>query len=360
MNTFTFLCASFASRARAYSDFFWDNKIFQMDQWEGIILSIRLLLTLGGALFLVYEARARKLGHPLRKRALRRWAMGISIVAFFSYFDFYNAQTRYSDFYHRHEFYHYYVGAKYNRELGYVRLYECTQLAELELRGPEVMRKRDLRDLRVNLIIPTTESIVFTNPAACKNHFTNEKWDAFKKDVDWFYNSARGETWENMQRDHGYNPPPVWTMTGKFFASFAPAGDGLFKLLLCLDLLFHVGTLVMLWWAFGWRVGLVAALFWGVNGAANVVWTGGAFLRQDWLFLFVAAVCLARKRKFGLAGAALMWSALLRVFPLIAFWGWGVMIVIHVFRRWQAYRAGEVPPRGIGRRIPGYGQSISD
>ena len=346
MNAFTFLCASFASRARAFSDFFWDAKMFQTEQWDGIIIFIRLALTLGGAFLLVYEARARKLGEPLRKRTLRRWAIGLSIVAFCSYFDFYNAHTRYSEYYHRHEFYHYYLGSKYNQELGYVRLYECTQLAELELRGPAEMRKREVRDLRVNLIIPTTDSIVFTNPAACKSRFTDEKWNAFKKDVDWFYNSARGEYWENMQKDHGYNPPPVWTMTGKFFASFAPAGDGFFKLLACIDVLFHIGTLVMMWWAFGWRVGMVTALFWGINGPANFYWTGGAFLRQDWLFLFVAAVCLARKHRFGLAGAALMWSALLRVFPVIAFFGWGVMIAIHAFRQWQAYKAGEAPSHG--------------
>jgi len=347
MNAFSFLCASYASRAHSFADFFWDNKIFQTDQWEGIILFIRLALTLGGAFFLVYEARARKLGEPIRKRTRRRWAIGLSVIAFCSYFDFYNAHTRYSEYYHRHEFYHYYLGSKYNKELGYVRLYECTQLAELELRGPEEMKKREVRDLRVNLIIPTTDSIVFTNPAACKDRFTDERWSAFKKDVDWFYNSARGDYWENMQKDHGYNPPPVWTMTGKLFANLAPAGDTFFKLLASVDVIFHIGTLVLMWWAFGWRVGFVTALFWGVNGPANFYWTGGAFLRQDWLLLFVASVALTRKGKFGLAGAALMWSSLLRVFPVIAFFGWAVIIGIHVFRRWQSIRSGEVPAQGL-------------
>ncbi len=346
MNAFSYLCAAFASHSHALSDFFWDNRMFQTEQWDGIILFIRLVLALGGAFFLVYEARARKLGEPLRKRTIRRWALALSVVAFFSYFDFYNAHTRYSEYYHRHEFYHYYLGSKYNRELGYVRLYECTSVAEVDLgRGTE-MKKRELRDLRVNLIIPVTDSIVFSNPGKCKDRFTPERWEAFKKDVDWFYNSARGEYWENMQKDHGYNPPPVWTMTGKLFSSLAPAGDVFFKLLASIDVLFHIGTLLLMWWAFGWRVGLVTALFWGVNGPANFYWTGGAFLRQDWLFLFVASVALARKRKFALAGAALTWSSLLRVFPLIAFFGWGVMIAIHVFRRWQVYRAGQAPAQG--------------
>ncbi len=344
MNAFSYLCASFASHA--FADFFWDNPIFQTEKWEGIILFIRLLLALGTAFFIVYEARARKLGERLRKRTIRRWAIGLSIVSFCSYFDFYNAHTRYSEYYHRHELYHYYLGSKYNRELGYVRLYECTAVAEVDLgRGAE-MKKREIRDLRVNLIIPVTDSIVFSDPDKCRKRFTPERWEAFKKDIDWFYNSARGEYWENMQKDHGYNPPPVWTMTGKLFSSLAPAGDGFFKLLASIDVLFHIGTLVLMWWAFGWRVGLVTAVFWGVNGPANFYWTGGAFLRQDWLLCFVASVAFARKRKFALAGAALTWSSLLRVFPMVAFFGWGVIIGIHVFRRWQAYHAGETPPLG--------------
>ena len=168
MNAFSFLCASYASHSHAFSDFFWDNRIFQTEQWDGIILFIRLVLALGGAFFLVYGARARKLGEPLRKRTRRRWAIGLSVISFCSYFDFYNAHTRYSEYYHRHELYHYYLGSKYNRELGYVRLYECTVVAEVDLgRGAE-MKKREIRDLRVNLIIPVTDSIVFNNPGKCK------------------------------------------------------------------------------------------------------------------------------------------------------------------------------------------------
>jgi hypothetical protein len=43
-------------------------------------------------------------------------------------------------------------------------------------------------------------------------------------------------------------------------------------------------------------------------------------------------VCLARKRRFGLAGAALTWSSLLRVFPMIAFAGWAIVIGIHLYK----------------------------
>jgi hypothetical protein len=48
-----------------------------------------------------------------------------------------------------------------------------------------------------------------------------------------------------------------------------------------------------------------------------------------------------------MSGAAMTWSALLRVFPVIAFFGWGVIIAIHVFRRWQVYRAQGKPAQGL-------------
>ncbi len=87
-----------------------------------------------------------------------------------------------------------------------------------------------------------------------------------------------------------------------------------------------------MFWAFGWRVGAIATIFWGCNAPANFYWTGGAFLRQDWIFFLIASLCLARKRKFFLAGFALTWSSLLRVFPMIFFAGWAIIIAFEVIR----------------------------
>ena len=94
---------------------------------------VRIALTLGGALLLVYEARARRLGQPVAPRTQRRVAIVMTVLAFSAYFDFYNPNARYSEYYHRHEFFHYYLGSKYSAELGYNRIYECTAAAEIEL-----------------------------------------------------------------------------------------------------------------------------------------------------------------------------------------------------------------------------------
>jgi len=235
----------------AWADFFWDHPMFEQTKWENTMRFIRLALAFGAALFLIYEARARKLGEPLKRKAIKWITYSLTGLAFLAYFDFFNEHTRYSEYYHRHEFYHYYLGSKYSSEVGYVRLYECTLIAEWEnAEGNEALRKeirqRELRDLRVNLIKPVTDSYVFSNPGECKNRFTPEGWVAFKKDINWFYESAKGSYWENMQKDHGYNPPPVWSMAGKFFANMAPAGDHFFKWLASIDVFLQLGCVLLL------------------------------------------------------------------------------------------------------------------
>ena len=343
------LSSAFTHWLALSSDFFlyeaWQGPWFEKENWEKFTKFVRLTLTFGGALLLIYEIRARRLRERIPERFRRRIAYVMTGMAFLVYFDFFNPNVRYEEYYHRHEFYHYYLGSKYSKEVGYVRLYECTAIAEIEAGRGASVRKREIRDLRVNLIKPVEATYIVSDPDQCKKHFTPERWEAFKKDVDWFYRSAAGSYWEGMQKDHGYNPPPVWTMTGKFFGSFDEAGDTYFKILACIDILFHLGCVVMFGWAFGWRAMAVATVFWGCNAPANFYWTGGAFLRMDWIFLLVASLCLARKRKFLLAGAALTWSALLRVFPGIFVIGWAIIVGFYLLDRIRDKMAGHGPKK---------------
>jgi hypothetical protein len=329
------------------SDFFlyeaWQGPWFEKEAWEKFTKFVRLTLTFGGALLLIYEIRARRLRERVPERIRRRVAYVMTGMAFFVYFDFFNPNVRYEEYYHRHEFYHYYLGSKYSKEVGYVRLYECTAIAEIEAGRGASVRKREIRDLRVNLIKPIEATYIVSDPDQCKKHFTASRWEEFKKDIDWFYRSVAGSYWEGMLKDHGYNPPPVWTMTGKFFGSFGPADDGYFKALAFIDIAFHAGAVLLFGWAFGWRAMAVATVFWGCNAPANFYWTGGAFLRMDWIFLLVASLCLARKRKFMLAGAALTWSALLRVFPGIFVLGWAIIVGFYLLDRIRDKMAGHGP-----------------
>jgi hypothetical protein len=70
-------------------------------------------------------------------------------------------------------------------------------------------------------------------------------------------------------------------------------------------------------WAFGGHVLLVALVAWGVQVPGLASWTAGGFLRQDWLVLVVAAVCLARRGFPAAAGVAIASAAMLRLFPAV-------------------------------------------
>ncbi|WP_218060812.1 hypothetical protein, partial [Aeromonas sp. EERV15] len=85
-------------------------------------------------------------------------------------------------------------------------------------------------------------------------------------------------------------------------------------------------------WAFGWRVFSVAAIFWGCQPSAPFYWTGGAFLRQDWLFYLVLSACLIRKRYLKLAGASMVYAGLLRVCPDLPVIGWLTVAGIYLLR----------------------------
>jgi hypothetical protein len=99
-----------------------------------------------------------------------------------------------------------------------------------------------------------------------------------------------------------------------------------------LDVLYIIGMFVALWWGFGWRVFAVGAIFWGTQSSAPFYWTGGAFLRQDWLFFTVLSVACIRRRCFKIAGASLVYAGLLRVFPGLVVVGTLVPFVAHLWR----------------------------
>lgn len=59
----------------------------------------------------------------------------------------------------------------------------------------------------------------------------------------------------------------------------------------------------------------VALLVFATYFPCRFFWTGGAFLRWDWLFYTVAAVACLKKGRPGLGGMALGYAAMLRIFP---------------------------------------------
>jgi hypothetical protein len=220
---------------------------------------------------------------------------------------------------HPSETYHYYVGAKYFRELGYTNLYRCTALADAEAgRGAEVAA-RWARDLGTNRLVPAAE--LLRDPAFCKARFTPERWRSFRRDVAFFRNRLPVERWQRTQVDHGYNATPTWGLLGGLLARGGPATERRILLLQLLDPLLLAGTGVAIARTFGWRTLCVALLYFGTNYPAQYGWVGGSYLRQLELAALLAGICCLRRARPGAAGALLAAAALVRVFPAVAFAG---------------------------------------
>ncbi len=270
--------------------------------------------------------------------------MGVAgIILYFNSFKF-----GYPKYFHRWDQYHYYMGAKYFPEIGYDGLYKCSTIAQddigkvsVDVEGNGKFRSFDLRaevrkgDKKIrnlggdNLLIKVDD--LLANPSICKDRFSPERWEEYKKDVTFFSTQCYVDSyWTQMQQDHGYNPPPVWTLAGYYLGNWVPTTVRNMQALAAIDVAYLLATFIAIYWAFGWRVFAIAGIFFGCQSSAPFLWTGGALLRQDWLFFFVFAACLARKRYFALAGASLVYSALLRVFPGLAVVGWLIVAGLHM------------------------------
>ena len=284
-----------------------------------------------------YEAHRAGTRRPIAEKWKRFAGVTLGIAAILTYFN--GLKFGYQKYYHRWDQYHYYMGAKYFPELGYDGLYRCAVVAQDEIgqyrytnadtgRPATIDMSKEVHhpDKKIrnlggdNLLKPVGD--VLEHPERCKALFQPARWEAFKSDVAFFRTTSDKLYWEDMQKDHGYNPPPVWTVAGKLLADLRPASTGYLQLLASLDIAYLLGMFAAIAWAFGWRVFAVAAVFWGCQSSAPFYWTGGAFLRQDWLFWMVLSACLARKRYFAGSAAALVYAGLLRIFPGLVVVGW--------------------------------------
>jgi hypothetical protein len=323
-----------------------------------------IAITAAGCIF--YEQHRKAMHRPIAERWKKFAGLTLAFAAITAYFNGFN--FGYPKYYHRWDQYHYYMGAKYFPELGYKSLYKCGVIAEEELGTLTVqydripgraevpseiiqftaeMRDPDkkVRDLGGefaeeyggdNLIVPVRG--ILEHPEQCKNLFTPERWEQYKNDVKFFRVVSGKQYWTDMQNDHGFNPPPVWTIAGKFFSELAPTSVHFLQFLAALDLVYLAAMFAVLWWGFGWRVFAVGAIFWGCQSSAPFYWTGGAFLRQDWLFYLVLCVSAIKRRCFKIAGASVVYAGLLRIFPGLVVIGTLVPFITHIVRKRAIHR----------------------
>jgi hypothetical protein len=304
---------------------------WKLGWWTNDVSSrTEMCLAIAGAALLGWGWWLRKKGMPEFRRKLRDGLLiTLGVLSFGAYWNF--GSFHFGNYIHIWDTYHYYIGSKYFNELSYDRLYECVSIADSE--DPSLRRRVELRkimNLRTNVLGNTRD--VLAHPEHCKDHFKPARWEAFKQDVAFFRNRHGVKRWEEAQTDHGYNGTPVWNILGSALANTGPATYPQVLTLTLLDPALALGMMGMIWWAFGWRVLCVALIVFGTNFPSRFYWTGGAYLRWDWLFYLVGGVCLLKKDRPILGGFFLAYSTLLRVFPMFMFIG-PLMVLIQEYAK---------------------------
>ncbi len=290
------------------------------------VLLVKSVLAAAGAGCAVILFVAHRYALACVRRATLLALVPVSALALFAYAHLGDppAGTRYLNTY---DVYHYYLGAKYFEELGYLYLYDATIVAAEE----DQSRLRDIkqyRDQATYRIVDTRDAL--DGQQRWRGNFSDARWNLFKRDLAFFEPGMSLTGWRNALTDKGYNPSPVWTAVGAPLAHAVPARPGAAMwLLMHADFVFIAIALAALAWAFNAETALLSAVFFGINYTTPYSAIGASFLRLDWLMWLVLALCLMKRNLPGWSGAALAYAALLRLSPALYGVGLAAVAVRH-------------------------------
>jgi len=234
---------------------------------------------------------------------------------------------------------YYYTNSKYMEELGYFGLYPAFLLADKEFKQrhplcPPGKRSRkciyQYRDLRDYDVKPVSVALEHAEQIK-RDNFTPERWEEFKRDVDFFLRAKSTRMMaSNFYVDHGYNPPPTWTLVGGALANMADVDH--IKSIARVDIYLVAAMFIGVIWAFGFDTFLWASLFFVCTFSGRWPILGEALLRFDWVACLVLAMCFWKKEKYAVAGGLMAYAGLNRIFPMIFFFGWGIVALMDTVR----------------------------
>lgn len=227
---------------------------------------------------------------------------------------------------HQHEQFHFYIGAKYQKEVGWFDLYTATIMADRETVNVMggVQKTRDNRTFEE---IPVEQALA--EAPRIRARFTDERWESFKADWVAMAKAWPWMNWQGVMNDHGNSNSPAWSIIASPIASMVPLTPQSQSLLGCIDLLLMLALFIIVYETFGFRLASVALFMWA---CVPVVfdYLAGSFLRWDWLFALGLAVVFLKKEKWGTAGALFGFAVATKLFPLF----FGVALLVRVGFQW--------------------------
>jgi hypothetical protein len=224
--------------------------------------------------------------------------------------------------FHFHEFFHYYMGSTYFRELGYLGLYDCATLADYEIATEDHVMPRIagyVRNLEDVLVDKPYSAALNHCRDEVRPHISDARWASFEHDIRELQRLVPDDWWNSVVYDAGFNPPPSWVITSGSVSNLIPIRAGripTYLLSTSIDLVLLLACFVALRSAFGATTAVFAAIYFGSSFVSSYGWTGGAFLRYTWVAAVVFSLAAMKRERWALAGAFLGFAICDRLFPV--------------------------------------------
>lgn len=204
--------------------------------------------------------------------------------------------------------FHYYVGAKYLKELGYFNLYNCA----VESGNSAWEKIRIVRDLRSYKLLSDDKI-----PKCPNENFSEDRLKKFREDVSLITAKEYPQYWAEVATDKGFNPPPSWAaIAGPIAYSFSPENEFISSIIFNLDVVFIIIAGVVVFLISGPLAALItlvlALLYFGTFGII-----GNNFLQYAWFPALCASIAFHKKGRFGSSGITLGIASALQVFPAV-------------------------------------------
>ncbi|MFZ5440873.1 MAG: hypothetical protein ACOZQL_12760 [Myxococcota bacterium] len=227
---------------------------------------------------------------------------------------------------HQWEQFHFLIGAKYQREIGWFNLYKAAILADRET-------THALANLQLTRDLTTFDEVkvdvALQDAAAVRARFSDARWEEFK--ADWAAMSKLWQIdWSRIMADHGNSNSPAWAILAAPIAKLVPISARGQAFLGWLDMLLMLGLWLAVWQTFGHRVASVGLFIWATPPLV-FDYLSGSFLRWDWLFAMGLAVCLLHQKRYAGAGGFFGYAIATKLFPI---W-FGVALAIRAAFEWR-------------------------
>lgn len=232
---------------------------------------------------------------------------------------------------HQWEQFHFYLGAKYQQQVGWFDLYKAAVLADRE--SVNVLSNvQTTRDLTTFDDVPLATAMADAPRVRAK--FSDAEWASFKADWAAFVRYFPMD-WGRVIDDHGNSNSPAWSIIAHPLAVLVPVSPEGNAWLGWLDMLLMLGLWLFIWHTFGHRVAATSLLCWAMLPLV-FDYLAGSFLRWDWLFALGLATCFLKRKQLVTAGAFFGYAAATKLFPIFFGVALGVRAIFE-YRRTRTF-----------------------